>query len=78
MAEFRVGDVVKGAFCSGKVVLVGDHYVLIETLDYEGHDGRLGWVRDSGFVPDQSKLYWSIRKEVAVLLASTAFKGNIK
>lgn len=78
MVKFRVGDVVKGAFCSGKVVLVGDHSVLIEALDYEGHDGRLGWVRDSGFVPDQSKLYWSIRKEVAVLLASTAFKGNIK
>ena len=78
MSKFKVGDVVRGAFCSGKVVLVGDHDVLIETLDYKGHDGRLGWVLYSGFVPDQSKLYWSIRKEVAVLLASTAFKGNIK
>ena len=78
MNKFKVGDVVRGAFYSGKVVLVGDHSVLIETLDSHGHDGCLGWVLDSGFVPDQSKLYWSIRKEVAVLLASTAFKGNIK
>ena len=46
MVKFKVGDVVKVAFCSGKVVLVGDHNVLIETLDYEGHDGCLGWVLD--------------------------------